>query len=576
MRRARYARWLVLALVVLPFATWTRPATATQEHDPEIVEALATINLYRSWLGIPPLTIHPALQAAAEAHVEYYRLNFGDPALSGMGLHYETPGKPGFTGESFQDRAEHFGYDGWANENAGLSGSMVWSTEWFIATVGHRLTLLDPRYVHVGLAAIDEGPIKFEIIDLGAPEWVEVTTPEWTAWPPDGATGVGLSFSGEAPDPFPDADYPVGYPITLKYFGPGDLTLEDWSIATDGVEVASFAEIGAGWLTRKTVQVCAVAPLEPDTVYEVTIEGTAGGESFSRSWSFRTTNGEDKLALNGERPLVPVVPQEQLPPGIRAADPAVQALWWTTDGPVARGEVTRSWLWGPDAWLGTREPSAEAPDGLRQVYYLDKARVEVNVAADGSTLVTAGLLVRDMIAGRVQVGLDEFVETEPAVVQLAGDDLRVNPDAPTYASLHGLASIEPGRAVAPRAGSITEVLTAGGEVMHNPALAGRARYGSYEPTMGHTIAAVFEAYFAGLPTPWQASVGLPLTEPYWVLTNLDGDPTWVLVQAFERRLLTYTPDNDPAWQVEMGNIGRHYYTWRYGQEPPADASGWVP
>ncbi|RIK40337.1 MAG: S-layer protein [Chloroflexi bacterium] len=580
MRRAHVVLWPVLALVLLPLALRTAPAAAIQENDPEIVAALQKINLYRSWLGIPPLTIDPALQAAAEAHVEYYRLNFGDPSLAGMGLHYETPGKPGFTGVSFQDRVEHFGYKGYANENAGVSGSIVWSTDWFIATVGHRLTLLDPRYVHVGLAAINEGKIKFEIIDLGAPTWAYETTPEWTAWPPDGATGVGLSFSGEAPDPFPDADYPVGYPITLKYFGPGDLTLTDWSISAGGVAIDSFAEIGSGWLTRKTVQLCAADPLERDTVYEVWISGTANGEPFERSWSFRTTTGNDELALNGQRPIAPIiVPQEHLPEGIKATEPVVQQLWWNSDGPVATGDIVRSWLWGPDVWLGIREPSAESPDGTRQVYYLDKARIEVNPAADGFShpTVTAGLLVRDMIAGQVQVGIDDFIETEPAVVQLAGDDLKVNPDAPTYASLHEIASIEPGRSVRARHGAaIIEVLTAEGAIYTDPALAGYATYGSYEPTLGHNIAAVFDNYFTTLPVAWQTSVGLPLTEPYWVRTNLEGDPTWVLVQAFERRVLTFTPDNDPAWRVEMGNIGRHYYTWRYNAEPPSDPSAWIP
>ena len=39
----------------------------------------------------------------------------------------------------------------------------------------------------------------------------------------------------------------------------------------------------------------------------------------------------------------------------------------------------------------------------------------------------------------------------------------------------------------------------------------------------------------------------------------------VLVQIYERRVLTYTPANPPEWQVEMGNVGRHYYLWRHGR-----------
>jgi hypothetical protein len=38
----------------------------------------------------------------------------------------------------------------------------------------------------------------------------------------------------------------------------------------------------------------------------------------------------------------------------------------------------------------------------------------------------------------------------------------------------------------------------------------------------------------------------------------------VLVQLFERRILTYTPGNPRGFEVEMGNVGQHYHRWRYG------------
>jgi hypothetical protein len=46
--------------------------------------------------------------------------------------------------------------------------------------------------------------------------------------------------------------------------------------------------------------------------------------------------------------------------------------------------------------------------------------------------------------------------------------------------------------------------------------------------------------------------------------KVGGQVKDVLVQCFERRCLTYTPSNPTGWQVEMGNVGRHYYSWRYG------------
>jgi hypothetical protein len=42
-----------------------------------------------------------------------------------------------------------------------------------------------------------------------------------------------------------------------------------------------------------------------------------------------------------------------------------------------------------------------------------------------------------------------------------------------------------------------------------------------------------------------------------------GKEQAVLVQLFERRSLTYTPANTPANRVEMGNVGQHYFAWRY-------------
>jgi hypothetical protein len=63
------------------------------------------------------------------------------------------------------------------------------------------------------------------------------------------------------------------------------------------------------------------------------------------------------------------------------------------------------------------------------------------------------------------------------------------------------------------------------------------------------------------------ATGYPVTEAYWASVEVGGTPTDVLIQCFERRCLTYTPDNPAGWQVEAGNVGQHYYRWRYGEQP---------
>ena len=106
--------------------------------------------------------------------------------------------------------------------------------------------------------------------------------------------------------------------------------------------------------------------------------------------------------------------------------------------------------------------------------------------------------------------------------------------------------------------------------------------GYLEPITNHTIAKPFwdflndanqrilvngQQQIGKLFDPYYVAPGLPITEAYWAKVKVGGQVKDVLIQAFERRVLTYTPSNPPAFRVEWGNIGRHYYTWRYGGNP---------
>jgi hypothetical protein len=91
--------------------------------------------------------------------------------------------------------------------------------------------------------------------------------------------------------------------------------------------------------------------------------------------------------------------------------------------------------------------------------------------------------------------------------------------------------------------------------------------GSYEGNLGHNLPSVFADYFRTMPLDWVFVLGYPITEPYWTTVKVGGVPKDVLIQVFERRALTYTPSNSPAFRVEMGNVGQHYFRWRYGTSP---------
>jgi hypothetical protein len=77
------------------------------------------------------------------------------------------------------------------------------------------------------------------------------------------------------------------------------------------------------------------------------------------------------------------------------------------------------------------------------------------------------------------------------------------------------------------------------------------------------------SYQTGKVVDWLFAMGYPISEPYWTRCTVGGVEKDVLVQLFERRVLTYTPSNKAGWQVEMGNVGQHYHSWRYGSSSGA-------
>ncbi|NWJ96184.1 MAG: peptidase C39 family protein [Chloroflexi bacterium] len=252
------------------------------------------------------------------------------------------------------------------------------------------------------------------------------------------------------------------------------------------------------------------------------------------------------------------------------ADPVISTIWQGNDASVLSGASSRTWTWGPQPNTSARlEPYTEGPDGWRLVQYFDKSRMEVTrPEGDRSSkwFVTNGLLTVELVLGRIQTGDSSYQTTNPAQVPVAGDPN--SPQAPTYATFNSLASL-PGtsdsRRVADRKGqAITATLDRSGQSgQFQPATPVKAAY--YDSALGHNIPDVFWNWLNDSKNglDWLFALGHPISEPYWVTVNLQGRPTQVLVQLFERRVLTYNPANSLQWRVEMGNIGQHYFRWRY-------------
>jgi hypothetical protein len=265
------------------------------------------------------------------------------------------------------------------------------------------------------------------------------------------------------------------------------------------------------------------------------------------------------------------------------ADPAFQVVWARTDHPQV--QAGRSFFWGPQPWLDNAEVMRQGQNGLRTVQYFDKARMEINDTATRSYHggVTNGLLVVEMVSGDLRLGMEWF-DTErraPSEVPVAGDAGYLNPEAPTYASFVGVSTIrENGYRDPPRMGRpVNVMLDRTGQLSLRPELGAafpETAISYYEEDTGHNIAGVFRNFMLqqgpyledgrvrrGTVIDPVFTMGLPISDPYWVRAKIAGVEHDVLVQLFQRRVLTYVPSNPPGFKVEMGNVGQHYFQWRY-------------
>jgi hypothetical protein len=270
--------------------------------------------------------------------------------------------------------------------------------------------------------------------------------------------------------------------------------------------------------------------------------------------------------------------------GFAFADPAFKNVWTRTDQPVLSGQVSRTWFWGPGPNTpGLTEQYDQGAGGRRLVQYFDKSRMEINnPAGDRSQpfFVTNGLLTEELISGFIQVGDNNYVQYHPACIPMSGDFGDVL--APTYFAFQGVSNTQAGdHPSTNRIGqNATNTIDRNGVTGTDASKASvpGVNFVYFDPTTKHNIPKVFWDFLNSsgpvvsttgqieneqLIQPWNYASGLPISEPYWARAKINGQVKDVMIQAFERRVLTYVPTNQAGFQVEMGNIGQHYFDWRY-------------
>jgi hypothetical protein len=270
---------------VLAFAPDGAPAQ--DALSPTFARWLARANELRAAAQLAPLTGDAAISRAAENHSRYWTLNPAPEET--LSYHDETPGRPGFTGESPTDR---FAYVGVSCGSEIMFPGVSEPIDGWAATVYHRGLLLDPTNARAGGGIVGDGPAVMN----GARAAGLLVAP--TGFP-QGRYDGPLSFAGEAPDPAVAcrrSKQPVGKPfgVTVTVWAPSG-SLSGLEVRPRGGSrlkgcVLEDGFMQGGFTAAPALHLLPPAPLRAGTTYDVSARWTPVADAASRpvAWSFTT------------------------------------------------------------------------------------------------------------------------------------------------------------------------------------------------------------------------------------------------------------------------------------------------
>jgi len=186
-----------------------------QEANPD-AQALERINFYRKAAGLKPVTADPALSKGCLAHAQYLVTNAAQPSAQGLGMHKQDPSLPGYTKEGSKAAAAAVIYP---------TNNQVAAVDGWMATLFHRIPLLEPKLTKVGLgfAKSDKSGGFFLVDTSSGRSGKDGTKP--VLYPAKDQEDVPLRLQRELPDPLPAKEKEAGYPVTVSF--PDNMSVKD-------------------------------------------------------------------------------------------------------------------------------------------------------------------------------------------------------------------------------------------------------------------------------------------------------------------------------------------------------------
>ncbi|PLP99547.1 CAP domain-containing protein [Cupriavidus pauculus] len=278
--------------------------TATYPRTDPRLDFFNALNALRVAMGVGALRQDAALDAAAENHLEYMKLN----AVLG---HTETPGNPGFTSPDpyLQVLSAGGSRQQWVGQNA-YNGELSRCLASMANSVYH-LQGITSNQETVGIALRDHYCVlNFAVVTAagtggyGLAQWGGQQLPPGAGahYPADNATVYGVFIPGdETPNPAPDltrAGPPIMFRVnvekpsdvlTVSNFiltGPGGSRIPARILVPAQSKAGSLASaIEDGGLYRGVVFLLPTQPIAAGT-YTATFAGARNGVAINKSWRF--------------------------------------------------------------------------------------------------------------------------------------------------------------------------------------------------------------------------------------------------------------------------------------------------
>jgi hypothetical protein len=170
---------------------------------------------------------------------------------------------------------------------------------------------------------------------------------------------------------------------------------------------------------------------------------------------------------------------------------------------------------------------------------------------------THRLLASELLTCELQIGDETFESREPSNIAVAGDP--VHPGVPTYAAIGRVMDYQP----IPEGWTLIQTIDPDGTVSNDECYADHGVFAEYLiPETNHRVASVFWEFTnsdfssfsqrigdreESMSEYWHELIGFRVTEAYWTTAKGAVDDRDVLIQCFQRRCLTYTPENPDGW-----------------------------